>query len=284
MHADRRVRVLTAAGPSSAVLAVPLEEYVARTVAAETTARWEIEALRAQAVASRTYALYRLTRPRSVRYDVLGGVLDQPFLPALPVAESVCAAVVATGAEYLTEAPSTGLRPPPLRGFFHANCGGATDSAASVWGGGDEDPVASCLACAGAPFSWTATLDVDEVMKAMGWPQPACLPVALRFFAAMRMRSGRLGAIRIEAGARSITLPAETLRGVLGYHRARSARFEWSFESHRRLRLDGVGAGHGVGMCQAGARALAAGGRSYAEILAHYYPGSRLERLPARDR
>jgi stage II sporulation protein D len=77
---------------------------------------------------------------------------------------------------------------------------------------------------------------------------------------------------------------AEAFRGLLGYERVRSARFEWSVEDDGRIRLDGVGAGHGVGLCQAGARGLSARGRVYTEILAHYYPDARLVRLPAETR
>jgi stage II sporulation protein D len=119
---------------------------------------------------------------------------------------------------------------------------------------------------------------IPEVLAALGLPSAPPGPV--RLLAMARTPSARLRAIRIETGGRGRTLSAEAFRSLVGYHRVRSARFEWSIETDGRIRLEGVGAGHGVGLCQAGARRLSAQGRRYTEILAHYYPESRLARLP----
>jgi stage II sporulation protein D len=123
-------------------------------------------------------------------------------------------------------------------------------------------------------------VEVAAILAALGLP--AAAPDSVRLLAMARTPSARLRALRIETGHRGRTVSAEAFRGLLGYHRVRSACFEWSSAADGRIRLAGVGAGHGVGLCQAGAGGLGAQGRSYIEILAHYYPGSHLARLPPR--
>ena len=264
-----------------AILILPLEEYVAGTVAAETSRAWKNEALKAQAVVSRTYALNRLAHPRALRYDMVGSVLDQVFRPGLPVSAAVSAAVDATRAEYLAGAgPGDRGRGAPIGALFHASCGGATDAAATVWGQDAGERGVRCPSCVRRPFPWTATLEMAEILTALGLPSVP--PESVRLHAIARTSSARLRVVRIETSAQALTLSAEAFRSLLGYHRVRSARFEWSRETDGRVRFDGVGAGHGVGLCQVGARGLSADGRSYAEILAHYYPASHLVELPKR--
>lgn len=264
-----------------AILILPLEEYVAGTLAAETSPAWNAEALKAQAVVSRTYALHRLAHPRALRYDVVGSVLDQVFRPGLPVSEAVSSAVHATRAEYLTAAwPADRDAGAPLNALFHASCGGATDTAAAIWGRDEGERGVRCPSCAQRPFRWTATLETAEFLTALGLPSVA--PESVRLHAIARTSSARLRVVRIEASTQALTLSAEVFRSLLGYHHVRSARFEWSRETDGRMRFDGVGAGHGVGLCQVGAQGLSAEGRRYAEILAHYYPDSRLVELPKR--
>jgi stage II sporulation protein D len=135
LYADRPVRVRIASRGHPTILSLPLEEYVAGTVTAETGAAWPAEALQAQAVASRTYALHRMLRPRGFRHDLTGSTLDQVFRPGAPVPATIAAAVDATRGVYLTAA--TVAAPDdlaPINALFHASCGGATDTAASVWG------------------------------------------------------------------------------------------------------------------------------------------------------
>ena len=95
----------------------------------------------------------------------------------------------------------------------------------------------------------------------MACQNPLCLYAPSCFSSAIRIGEAELS--------------GREVRRVLGGRALRSTRFEVR-ETPQGVRFDGSGSGHGVGLCQWGARSLAESGASYREILAHYYPGTRL--------
>jgi stage II sporulation protein D len=269
---DHVVRVSTAAGER--VLEVRLCDYVAGAVAAETSPDWPDEALLAQTVASRTFALHRLARPRSRRYDVVTTTLDQYFVLPHLVTERVRTLVERTRGQYLTAGPAR-RSPVAFGAFFHAACGGGTDLPSAVWvaAGDEHHEAATCAECRRSPRPWRAMVDRDEFLAAAGMSPET--PGPWRVDVEERTSSGRFRLLRVTAGGQDAVVAADTLRAHLGYGRVRSARFSWAV-SLNHLRLEGVGYGHGVGLCQQGARGMAASGASYGDILGHYYPRSRL--------
>ncbi len=158
---------------------------------------------------------------------------------------------------------------------FHAACGGGTDCAADVWAVAPEHEHggAPCSPCAESQRRWETALSWEEVLDSLGFPAGA-EPVELE--PAERTPSGRIRTVTLRAGAAQADLPAEDLRAALGYGRVASARFEVDTIPAAGCCLRGVGHGHGVGLCQHGARTLAAAGHGHREILARYYPGTRL--------
>jgi stage II sporulation protein D len=245
------------------ILRVGLERYVAGVVAGETSARWPDEALRAQAVAARSYAVHRLRCPRARGYDVTASTLDQCFREGR-VPDRLRDQVSRTAGEYLTGATTRTRHAPALRALFHTSCGGHTDDPVDVWSTATaiehHRPVA-CLTCIRAPRHWEATL---------------AGPIRLEVIE--RTSTGRVAAVRVDRGRGAKTLSADELRASAGYGNVRSARFE-VFPATGGVALRGTGLGHGVGLCQVGARGMAEAGAGYREILAHYYPGSRLASL-----
>jgi SpoIID/LytB domain protein len=121
-------------------------------------------------------------------------------------------------------------------------------------------PVA-CPTCIRAPRHWEATL-ADPI----------------RLEVIERTVTGRVAAVSVDRGRGAKTLSADELRASAGYGNVRSARFE-VFPVAGGAVLRGTGLGHGVGLCQMGALGMAEDGAGYREILAHYYPGSRLASL-----
>jgi stage II sporulation protein D len=93
-----------------------------------------------------------------------------------------------------------------------------------------------------------------------------------------RNGSGRLSTIRLITPKGNQDLPATSFRRALGYTVIRSTSFEVSV-SGNSVRFTGNGYGHGVGLCQWGARSRAADGFSYREILAYYYPGTMVKKV-----
>jgi stage II sporulation protein D len=277
-YADCEIRV-SAGTRGAQVLELPIEEYVVGAVSGETAADWADEARKAQAVACRSVALERVTQPRLRRYDLTAGARDQFFVRPSLASDRVRACVASTRGEYLTTDSVDG-QPVAVRALFHTSCGGGTDAPSSVW---KASRIAlesvDCVHCPRSPVRWTAIVEPGELLVAVGLQPDHSGSVRIKV--AERTPSGRLSLVRISSTTESVAVSTEALRSALGYEKVRSARFTWNL-SPDEVRLDGVGSGHGVGMCQRGALGMAADGSSYTEILAHYYPGLRLARTSSR--
>ncbi len=251
---------------------VPLEEYVAGTVAREVYPGWHPAVLRAQAVVARTYALYRMARRRNAAWDVVSGARSQVYGGIDAEMPSTVRAVRATRGEHLA------YEGRPILAAYHACAGGRTASAEEVWGGqvpylvsqaveGEEDAPSTYWRI---PVS-TATLGrvLAGAGHAVGTPQ--------RVRVSARSPSGRVRRVRIEGSSGEAEVTGRTLRGEGGA--LPSTLFEVR-ESEGGFVFVGSGSGHGVGMSQWGARAMARRGAGYEEILARFYPGTTLRRGP----
>jgi len=256
-------------GGDGSVARVALEPYVERAVAGEVWATWPVEALKAQAVVARSYALHQRRQNAAQPYDVESSVVSQRFARG-PVARRIREAVRATRGQYLSYSDA------PILAAFHSSAGGRTASALEVWG---EDlpylrPVESPDDAA-PDFFWSYQIPIEDLRAALreaGFA-PRGRP---RVRVVERSPSGR--AARLEVlGA---PLSGRALREVLGGRALRSSLFDVSIEDGS-VRFLGSGAGHGVGLCQWGARELALRGQGYREVLAHYYPGTGLTQLGA---
>jgi stage II sporulation protein D len=243
---------------------VPLELYLAGTVGSEMPPSWPLEALKAQAVASRSYALYMHAHPRDPLYDLERTVLDQVYGGAKKGLGRVEEALAATRDEVLVYDRAI------VKAYYHSQCGGSTDAPAAVWGRAERGPYGSvrCASCERTPSRWSTFVSWEELKRKLE------VPFATEWLE-KRWPSGRVASLRLPKSR--LEWSGETLRKVLGYGRLKSTRFRWS-ASAAGVFVDGVGFGHGVGMCQWGARAMALAGRDYRSILAHYYPGARLVR------
>jgi stage II sporulation protein D len=263
---DLRVRVHQGNG---AVARVSLEPYVERAVAGEVWATWPAEALKAQAVVARTYALHERRRNAQQRYDVEASVLSQRFARG-PVAKRIRDAVSTTRGEYLSYSDA------PILAAFHSSAGGRTASALEVWG--EDLPYLRAVDSpddAAPDFFWTYQIGVPDLRAALR--EAGFTPRGRGVRVTQRSASGRVARLEVLG----VPLAGRDLREVLGGRALRSSLFDVRSEDPV-IRFLGSGAGHGVGLCQWGARELALRGRSYRQILAHYYPGTRLAHVASR--
>ncbi|HBO70412.1 MAG TPA: hypothetical protein DD658_09975 [Deltaproteobacteria bacterium] len=263
-----RVRLTASAGSLQAVIPVPLEEYVAAVLSKEAAPSFLPEALAAQAVAVRTYALLGMARPRSPDYDLVSDVEDQVFDGNDGVRDLFLRAAESTRGEAIT------YRGELARAVYHSTCGGRTESAANAWG--QEVPYLRsvfCDDCRGSPvWRWAYRMGSEEgrrVAKSLGI-QPAG---RLLLEVTERNSTGRASRVRISSGGVSRDMKASLFRRAAGYAKVRSLKMEivpkadgWD--------ISGEGYGHGVGMCQWGANGMAKAGKGYREILLRYYPGT----------
>jgi len=267
-----RVRVIARKGTLLAVAVVPLEMYAAAVVSREAPPKFSPEALKALAVAVRTYAAGKARAPRDPDYELVASVEDQVFEGVDNVAPLFREAVEATRGEVAV------YRGEPAVTVFHSTCGGRTESAANAWG--KDAPYLRdqlCEDCSGSPaYRWEYRMNAAEgrrVSQALG-VRPG---KDLWFSVTAWSSTGRASRVRITSTGVSRDVSAAEFRKVVGYARIRSLKMEISTAADGWV-FRGQGYGHGVGMCQFGANGMARAGMGYREILSRYYPGVQIVR------
>ncbi len=264
------VEVRRANGGLSVVDVLPLEEYVALVTSAEMPASFPTEALKAQAVAARTYALAKKLEARAERrdFDLGATVLDQVY-PRRGGNPRARAAAVDTAGEVLV------FDHRPIEAYFHSACGGTTERGVEALGR-DLPYLASvgCHRCNDAPRArWSVRVAPGELARIAGLPGAATAARVVE-----RTASGRAARIEVRAGQRRIRLAAVDFRQRMGYERLPSLAFDVRERSGSFV-FDGRGSGHGAGLCQWGAAGLARAGEDYRKILARYYRGTELMKM-----
>jgi stage II sporulation protein D len=265
------VEVRRGRGGLQVIDVLPLDDYVAAVVGAEMPLSFPPEALKAQAVAARTFALVKKleARDQGLDFDLGATVLDQVYPGAGSVDGRARAAAAATHGEVLVH----GHR--PIEAYFHSACGGRTESGAE--GLGREAPylrAVECGRCGGAPrYRWRATISAADLGAAVGLGRPATGARVVR-----RTATGRADRLEVEAGDRRAAIGGADLRRRLGYERVPSLAFALR-AANGGFVLEGQGAGHGAGLCQWGAAGSAREGQGYRQILRHYYPGAELVKM-----
>lgn len=261
----------TAAGGLTVINELDLEEYLYGVLKLEVDPRWPAEALKAQAVAARTLAVYSLGRFRAEGYDVRATTDSQAYGGISAEDPRATAAVDATRGEILT------FQGRPIFAAYHSDSGGHTESSEHVWGGrypylvGVPDPLT-------ASASWTVRIDLPGLadrLRRAGKTVGGITAVEISELTP----SGRAGAVRIVSSSGTITLRATELRTILGVGVLKSTMFTVRPVGGDPpvLEFSGRGSGHGVGLSQWGARGQAMQGRSYADILHSYYSGVMIE-------
>jgi stage II sporulation protein D len=283
------VRVRVSGKNGSRIVTLPLDEYVLGAVRAEvlpSTLRADppSRALDVQAIVSRTWAAANLGRHAGDGFDVCDTTHCQVYrAPAAGEgpADAAARAVAATRGMILT------FQGRVVQALFHADCGGHTASAAEVWGGTDAPYLEAVddWFCTRRPASgWTFAIDEPGLLRAVNAdPRTRIGARFRRVEVASRDGSGRALTVTL-IGSNTVSVRAEVFRAVMTQaFGARSIRSTW-FDVTRdgaRLRFAGVGFGHGVGLCQGGTLRRVEARQTPAEILAHYFPGTRLQAAAA---
>lgn len=247
-----------------------LEEYLVGLINAEISSQWPMAAVKAQAVVARTFALYQKQARKDLLYHLESSVLDQVYSGSDIEDSRAARAVEETCGEVVTHNGTI------IQAFFHSSCGGHTEAAENVWSvslpylRGVE-----CTYCMKSPsVLWEQNLSPRKLaskLRGAGYNVADLVDIRVK----SRYPSGRVEYLELVAPGRSIAIPAVTFRKIIGYGVIRSTSFEVKLIDDAFVFI-GVGYGHGVGLCQWGAKQRAEEGFSYREILAYYYPGTRV--------
>lgn len=255
-----------------------LEDYLAGVLPVEMPMAWPVEALKAQAITARTYTLKQIDQRKNENYDVDSTVRDQLFVYDVAMTDAKRKNLQ----EALGETRGVVLRDSKgqlLAANYHSDCGGQTEVSHDVWSDGRKGVTVSDRSCAFRPRGeWTLRVSVSDLLRKIQTEFASqTLPRKLiQVDNVGHTSGGRVSQVRLAfAGGEMVMLPATKLRELLGYSDMRSTRFEARLFNDA-VEFRGRGFGHGVGLCQWGAKDLARSGKSFESILAHYFPGGQL--------
>lgn len=254
-----------------------VEEYLEGVLPHEMDPNWPLEALKAQAVVARTFTYANLGKFRKDGFDLTADTRSQVYKGMTAVNENVRAAVRQTRGEVL------GWNGKLLRVYYHACCGGATTDAGAAWGGSEEIPrplrgVRDPWCAASPHMKWIAYFAWADLTAAISERRMLNSPLkSLRIGA--RDAAGYVRTFLARSGGESVVVKASDLRGALGAGEMKSVRIRSVNLLKKGVEFVGGGSGHGVGLCQWGARLQAEKGRNYGQILSFYFPGSTLSEV-----
>ncbi|NCJ05289.1 SpoIID/LytB domain-containing protein [Synechococcales cyanobacterium C] len=273
------VRLVRTSQGFAVINQVDLEDYLASVVGKEMYPSWPQEALKAQAVAARSYALFRRQRQQSQLYDLGNTTTYQVYDGINSETESTRSAVQATAGQILTYQGKV------IEAVFHSASGGHTENSENVWsaavpylrGVPDFDQSAPV-------YQWTLELTASQMRQRI----PGIGNI-VAFEPLQTTPTGRIRSLRVRGDAGSRTLTGAQARQALGL---RSTLFSvqpqlgplasqpgGSAAKSSGFKIQGRGYGHGLGMSQWGAYSLATQGKTYADILRHYYQGTTVSNL-----
>jgi len=249
---------------------LPLEDYVKDVVAVEIRPDWDLEALKAQAVISRTYALFQKRKNGNSIYHIASSVIDQVYKGNNPDIR-VSNAVEETKGEVLTFDNNL------IEAFYHSTCGGRTENPEDVFGKSYPFLKSVESPCDLSPYAtWERNIEIKDIEKALNTPEIHELSVK------SYTRTQRVDQIEITTNSGHTTIiSALDMRKALGWKNLPSTNFRISRVGDSIV-FNGKGYGHGVGLCQWGALQMAREGKNYKEILAFYYPGTLIQLYEGR--
>lgn len=249
---------------------INLEEYLKGVLPKEVSPEWDLAALKAQAIASRTYALFQELSKQNKDYSLEKTVASQMYGGINSETAITTQAVNDTRGKILLY--NNEIFP----AYFHAACGGHTTRCDTVWNvtphpslKGVADPF--CKRFKHYSWKWHATKDeIQNSLKNYGINTKSI--VAIKW--GEKDTSGRVTEFFVHSKNPPLRLNSNTFRLALGPQNVRSTKISSITEENNTYFFKGFGWGHGVGLCQWGAKAMADEGMTHTKILQYYFPKS----------
>ena len=245
---------------------VPAEEYLRGVLPKEMSPSYPLEALKAQAVAARSFALKNRGKHKADGFDLCSSTHCQVYDGA-KFFEITDAAVEETRGEILT------YKDKLIETSFHADSGGMTENSSDVWGRN-----LPCLAAVKENFettdSWTIKIPVKKISETLKLDKIKSVKLS-------KLKVGKSAGDRTSSGRVKIAqINGKEFTGLELRQKFSlpSTLFDMKLDKDEII-FTGYGRGHGVGMSQKGAKFYAADGWSYEKILSHYYKGTKLKKL-----
>ncbi len=250
-----------------------IEKYLQGVVPQEMSPSWRLQALKAQAVAARSYAYYLLLHSEDKAYDVSSTTASQVYGGVNAGNADTKKAVRSTSGEILMHNKE------PVLSYFHAHSGGMLEDAGLVWTTSLpyykvlEDQISSQY----KSMQWETEISTAELVNCLqehGFKLGSIQDVVPE----EHSPSGRVSRIRIDTDKGPLEVKSNSLRLWLGAGKIKSTFYDITKKNGNYV-FSGRGFGHGVGLSQWGAQGMAVQGKDYRRILKHYYPNTKLRRI-----
>ncbi len=276
-----KVQITPSGNGVTAINHVDLEEYLYSVVASEMPTSWPSDALKAQSVAARSYALYKKNLSKNPLYDLGDTTKFQVYKGVTAETDSTRNAVGGTAGEVLTYNGTL------IEAVFHSSSGGHTENVEDVW----SKPIPYLR---GVPdfdqdspkYSWTESFSAYQLKNKLANRISGLdsLGAIVGLVPQQASPHGRVKTFRLIGQNGDRLIKGNDVRNALGL---KSTRFEVLANGTSQLKqaapsnfvLRGYGYGHGIGMSQYGAKGMAQQGSSYQDILSHYYQGTQLSQV-----
>ena len=257
-------------GSMDVINVLDVEAYLYGVVPKEMSPQWHPEALKAQAIAARTYVLYQKEKNKNRDYDVIATTTSQVYGGRGAESEKSTKAVDETKGRVLLYDGQLALT------YFHANSGGMTEDAKRVWTADVPylKAVRDDYSIKAKNCLWKLSMNVDTIRKSLN-KNGLEIGSIERLIPSDISPSGRVMKIKIFHGGRETIVNGNDFRIKIDPTLVKSTLFTMINEGDE-IRLEGKGYGHGVGMSQWGAYFMAREGYSHGDILRHYYHGVEL--------
>ncbi|MDR2534852.1 MAG: SpoIID/LytB domain-containing protein [Treponema sp.] len=288
-------------GSITIINSLNIEEYLYGVIPAEMPASWHSEALKAQAIAARSYTLAYLGQYKEKGFDLYGSVLSAAYRGVTGEAPRTTAAVDGTRGMYLKAGGK------PLRAYYSANHGGYSEDTVSVWGAytynqavpdklvsprlswlplndlarwiREKPKTYSSVANlhSSQAYRWEKWVSAEEIhSRNAGYGR---IGEILQITSRGRGVSGRINEIEIKGTLGAIRIKGDLIRSRLGGLRSNLFTIRSKIGDNGKPEyfiFQGAGWGHGVGLDQSGAAGMAHAGFTASQILGHYYPLAEL--------
>ena len=271
------LEIIRNGGGVTIVNELPMEEYLAGVLRGETGERWPAEALRAQAVVARTYAAYQRQISAGKPYQIVASTAHQVFAGRVSPASPAWNAVQDTAGQVLRWEGEL------FPAFYHSESGGYTEDPRTVFAA-HNIPALKPVVCpfsTGSPhYYWNLDVRLGELTELLrrGGVE---VGVVSAIEVTERTPSLRASVVTVRGTRGAARLRGNDLRRIVGFETLKSTLFAVAVDGES-AHFAGRGYGHGVGLCQWGAKGMAEQGHTARRILEFYYPGATLGFLDGR--
>jgi stage II sporulation protein D len=258
---------------------LPLEDYVVGVLRAEVGDKWPQEALRAQAIVARTYAAYHRVLGAGKPYHIVASTAHQQYAGRVTTSSPLWGAVRETAGQVLLWEGEL------FPAFYHTESGGYTEDPRTVFAAPTMPALkpVRCEFSAGSPhYYWSLDLRLADLTEALR-RNDVNVGAVSAIDVTERTPSLRAAVVTVHGTRGSVRLRGNDFRRMIGYDTLKSTLFAVAVDG-TWARFSGRGYGHGVGMCQWGAKGMAELGRTARQILEFYYPGAVLSTLDRSGR